>query len=366
MSDLSDFGFVDIESIQAKDNEDYMKRKTYLTDLNSNKLRGVSPKVEKANRNISYFLKRRKPTEWIVDLFGARGACVILAGDKGSGKTSFLYRLCEAVSKGEKFLYELNTIKTNVLFWQGDESQSNAINKIHRMGIETGFDLVFKDGEFAKLDIDHLRSEIKRNNYGLICMDSITTLVGNQGVRFNEPEFAEKLYQLNELAGKEKVLIILSSHLNKEDRETVNLNDLIGSGLITAAVSDIWAIYKANQQEHEDHFICKCLGKRNCDENILWNLQGSIEDYSWLLKSVGHNDLLPSKKQEYKYKLLKILPEEENALTISQIADSLGCNTKYAYRVATQLYDENELSRKKRSSGNGRPYYLYYQASFST
>ena len=28
-----------------------------------------------------------KPTEWIVDLFGAKGACVLLAGDKGSGKS---------------------------------------------------------------------------------------------------------------------------------------------------------------------------------------------------------------------------------------------------------------------------------------
>ena len=58
----------------------------------------------------------------------------------------------------------------------------------------------------------------------------------------------------------------------------------------------------------------------------------SIEDYSWFLKSVCHNDLLHFKKQEYKYKLLEILPKEENALTIVQIADYLECNKKCAYR----------------------------------
>tara|TARA_B100000212_G_scaffold78334_1_gene55676 strand:- start:289 stop:426 length:138 start_codon:yes stop_codon:yes gene_type:complete len=44
---------------------------------------------------------------------------------------------------------------------------------------------------------------------------------------------------------------------------------------------------------------------------------------------------------------LEISFKEETVLTVLQIADSLGCNQKYAYRVAHQFYDENELFRKK-------------------
>ena len=64
----------------------------------------------------------------------------------------------------------------------------------------------------------------------------------------------------------------------------------------------IWAIKEQPREKSEfpDHYVLKCLGKRNCDTNILWNLQGNYEDYSWYLKSVGNNDLLPSKKREIK------------------------------------------------------------------
>ena len=87
----------DIDKLQKKDNENYQRKYT--------KEKGpISSNVPKGPKDISTYLKTRKPTEWIVDSFGANGACVILAGDKGSGKTSFLYRLAESISKGDKFL----------------------------------------------------------------------------------------------------------------------------------------------------------------------------------------------------------------------------------------------------------------------
>ena len=92
----SDYTNCDIDKLQQIDNENYQKKY-------SKKKGPISSDVLKGPKDISSYLNERKPTEWIVDSFGANGACVILAGDKGSGKTSFLYRLAESISKGQNF-----------------------------------------------------------------------------------------------------------------------------------------------------------------------------------------------------------------------------------------------------------------------
>ena len=55
------------------------------------------PDVGKGPRGVDDLLKSRQPTEWIMDSFGARGACVLLAGDSGAGKTSFLYQMADSM-----------------------------------------------------------------------------------------------------------------------------------------------------------------------------------------------------------------------------------------------------------------------------
>ena len=343
----------DIDKLQKKDNENYQRKYT--------KEKGpISPNVPKGPKDISTYLKTRKPTEWIVDSFGASGACVIIAGDKGSGKTSFIYRLAESISKGEKFLSELYTVKKKVLIWQADESKINALNKLKRMDINEGIDIVFKDYGWNQLNIHKLREQIEINNYGVVLIDSISTLVANRGVNFKDMEIATPLYELNNLAGELNILIVITSHLNKEDRDSINLNDLLGSGQISSAVSDIWSIFKPQKSKIEDHYIIKCLGKRNCDDSIFWNLKGNQEDFSWEIISVGEDDLLPSQKIEYRFQILKLLQENKNGLSLKEISSMLNCSFKTAQRCTTVLLDQNEIERKRRSSRGGRPYYLYF------
>ena len=57
------------------------------------KLKPVKPRtlhVGKVPTSVEELLKNKKPREWIVDSFGAKGAAVLLAGDKGSGKSAFV------------------------------------------------------------------------------------------------------------------------------------------------------------------------------------------------------------------------------------------------------------------------------------
>ena len=95
-----------------------------------------------------------EPTEWIVDLFGAKGACVLLAGDKGSGKSVFMYRMAEALQNEEPFMTELKTKKSKVFIWQADESRNNAKAKIKLMELKGQFSFLFNDDEYGNyLDI---------------------------------------------------------------------------------------------------------------------------------------------------------------------------------------------------------------------
>jgi hypothetical protein len=61
--------------------------------------------------------------EWRVELFAAVGAVVLLAAEKGSGKTALGMRLAEAVSSGTPFLDQLQTVKGRVLYVQADECE---------------------------------------------------------------------------------------------------------------------------------------------------------------------------------------------------------------------------------------------------
>ena len=46
--------------------------------------------------------------------------------------------------------------------------------------------------------------------------------------------------------------------------------------------------------------------------------------------------------------LLRILPTEENAMTVDDLSQKVNCNQEYARRCVTELHDEHECRRKKR------------------
>ena len=116
------------------------------------------------------------------------------------------------------------------------------------------------------LDINVLRRTIQVNKYKVVFIDSITGLLMGNGINIKDSEFSKPLYKLNNLASELEILIIISAHLTKEDRSEVNLNDILGTGTQSGAVSDIWSIW-TDEQDNE-LFYLKCLGKRNCEKGI--------------------------------------------------------------------------------------------------
>ena len=210
-----------------------------------------------------------------------------------------------------------------------------------------------------------LRKHLIDGQYGVLLIDSVTGLLMSKGISIKDPEFATPLKKLNTLAGELDVLIVLNCHLTKEDRSEVNAKDILGAGTQSAAVSDIWGIWNPDEKE-EESFTMKCLGKRNCDKNTMWYLEGNKEDFSFRLTSVGEHDLLPDKKKKYSFKFLDHLHKTESGMTVKGLADHFGCTEEHARRVCIRLKRQGQVERVKHSIKLGRPIYVYTAKTFPT
>ncbi len=156
----------------------------------------MSSPIEAAEpRSAADELKQLKPTVWIVSEFGAAGALVILAAEKGTGKSSLCYAMAAAISNGSKFLNQCDTVQGNVLVWQADESKGDMLKKLHIMDLKISFDFVTNaDLGWDKFDLNLLRDKIRKHGYKAVFIDSITTIFSQGGTRVNDTEYAYPIY----------------------------------------------------------------------------------------------------------------------------------------------------------------------------
>ena len=298
-----------------------------------------------------------KPKEWIVDLFGAKGSCVLLAADKGSGKTSFIYRMAEALEYQKMFMGELKTKKSKVFVWQADESRNNSLDKFKLMDLQRqNINFLFNDDTGGEeLNIDKLRNLIKDESFDVVLIDSVTGLIMGNGISIKDSEFCIPLYKLNNLASELKILIVITAHLRKEERTEVNMNDILGAGTQAGAVSDVWSMW--TDEKDDEIFYLKCLGKRNCEKGIKWKLQGNKEDYSFDLIDSDCDDLLPTKKNELSSKFLELLNKEEKQFTCKELAEIFKCNFEHARRICIKLFTEGKIECTEIIENIGRQYF---------
>ena len=233
------------------------------------------------------------------------------------------------------------------------------------MDMAPSFDLIT---DMPELDLDRLTRLQQLNGYDAIFMDSITTLLGrsNDGPRMVDAEFGLPIYQLNDWADQNNVLVLMTCHLRKQARDatsnTVRIGDLFGAGSQAWAASDVWAIWKADTCEptYDTHLILKCLKGRFCEEGTAWNLDGCKEDYSHRVVSVvDPSDLLPLKSNEIKNRALALIQGSGKQWTAKEISQTIGCSQEHARRTLQSLLTEEEVSRRKLPSTGGRPLYAY-------
>jgi len=350
-----EYGF-DINGRQKKDNEEYENKGKIRRNKKARKGIGKLKPIP-----LSQLMDQWKPKEWIVDLFGAKGSCVLLAADKGSGKTTLIYRMAEALACQKMFMGELKTKKSKVFVWQADESKNNALDKFKLMDLQKeNIDFLFNDDEGgSELDIDKLRDLIKAESFDVVFLDSVTGLIMGNGISIKDSEFCIPLYKLNNLASELQILIVITAHLRKEDRTEVNMNDILGAGTQSGAVSDIWGMWA--DEKDDEIFYLKCLGKRNCEKGTRWKLQGNNENYSFELIEADYGDLLPTKRNELSDKFLDFLTKENIEFTYQQLASEFKCNFEHARRICIKLFTEGKIERTEIKEKVGRPYYKYWK-----
>jgi len=179
-------------------------------------------------------LETREAADWLVDEFIPRGRLTLLAGASGSGKSSLLYGLAEAVSNGSDFMGQLTTKRGKVCFIQSDESPENAAEKLKVMGVKAEFHLL-TDWKF--LDVSKLRALQEQEHYDLIVLASITTLLGvgrPDGPSMNDAEFRFDLYPLNTWASENRVAVVMSAQLRKQSKDSTT-NAIILDSVFGAA-----------------------------------------------------------------------------------------------------------------------------------
>ena len=300
----------------------------------------------------------------MIEQIGAKGNLVLLAGESGCGKTSLMYSMVKAISRGEQFLGTFDAVKNKVLFIQADESKNNCAEKCHTMGIPDDIDFTFAEDGWENLhleDVARLEDQIG-DKYGAIFLDSITTLLSGQKYSSKDAEFAMPLYALNNLASRKGLLIVMSSHLKKPDkgeRSRVTKHCVSGTGAVYAAASDVWTIHKTPRPEFEDHFLFECLGKRNCEDGLIYNLQGDQETFSWYLHSAGGGQLAPQEERLCSTQVLELFYSGDDWLSCKQISERVPHQEQHVRRVLRKLHSQNLLGRRSRPSTNGRPTHIY-------
>ena len=290
---------------------------------------------------LAELMQRQHDATWGIDQFAAKGALVGIGGDKGDGKTTLMYRSAIAVASGAPLFDELTVQRGPAIIVQCDESDLNAKKKFLAMGADADLAIHWMWG-FNPAMVPELKRKIQKTGAKFIGIDSITTVAGGRGIKSTDPEYSLFLYQLNSLAADLGVVIFILIHLRKPDstkgRTSVGLDDFLGTGMLTAACSDVFG-YWANKAEDAfpDQFILRCLGKRNCESGTTWDLQGSKDDYSLTFVGVQGGGDTPSERRSVIAKTLEYLRQRKGQpQAVETIAAGIGAHEK---TVARELRD---------------------------
>jgi hypothetical protein len=150
-------------------------------------------------------------------------------------------------------------------------------------------------------------------------------------------------------------------------RRVIANEDIAGRATISNAITDCWGLMRATEQRWDDHFVLKCLGKRNCTQNTVWELQGGEEDCYWGIKE-AKDDQTPRQRKRLRDKVIRCLSASSEPLTAKEIAGLVQSQYEYVRRCCKDLFVRGMVSLHSMNNGGmGRPKWAYSMlGDFST
>ena len=217
---------------------------------------------------------------WRVFDFAVSGI-VLLAADHGTGKTTLMNLLTEAIQEGTDFLGAFKVTQGPVLLIQGDEPEEFAEPKYARQDLKVQWDVLYPE---EALSIEDLTKLVISGKYVAIGVDSLTTVLCTAEQGTLDQGIVHLLYDLNRAAVNAGVLVYMTAHLNKppkdgnggrRQRKSIEWADISGISTISAAVQDCWGLTNLG-----DKFSLHALGKRNIQVGTTWWLHRDAETLS--------------------------------------------------------------------------------------
>ena len=304
----------------------------------------------------------------VVDDLLAVGLTLVV-GDGYSGKSSFVYQILEAISKGEKFAGQFPTKEAHTMIIQLDEPLANMKQKFQRMDFAPNPKNFKVKWNFHPLMIPELEKWIVKNNTKVLAIDSLLRVC--DGVQdICSAEMGLFIYRLNKIASKHNISIILIHHLNrplkKQERKVVTKDDIYGSGYIYNGTSDCFALWRKKEEETSDYqWILKNLKARSSivDEEESYIFAGSEEDFRFSFEKLGSREISLDEIKTTSGKVLQLLknnPQEK--YTPKQVSSILKLgNAKWAGNILADLKGKNLIGRKEADiNTGGRNTYYYF------
>ena len=88
-------------------------------------------------------------------------------------------------------------------------------------------------------------------------------------------------------------------------------------------------------------------------------MQGNQESYEWFIESAGLGQLTPDEENSCTNKVLFLFYEQDEYLSIKDIANKVAYSEKQVIRVVRNLFKQGKLTRIKKQITPGRPTYFY-------
>ena len=293
----------------------------------------------------------------------------LVVGDGYSGKSSFVYQILEAVSKGAKFAGQFPTKEAHTMIIQLDEPLANMKQKFQRMDFAPNPKNFKVKWNFHPLMIPELEKEIVKNKTKVVAIDSLLRVCdGIQDIC--SAEMGLFIYRLNKIASKHNISIILIHHLNrakdKQARKVVTKDDIYGSGYIYNGTSDCYALWRKREEESLDYqWILKNLKARSSivDEDESYIFTGSEEDFRFNFEKLGSREISLDEKNTTTGKVLQLLknnPQEK--YTPKQVSSILKLgNAGWAGNILATLKSKNLIGRIEADiNTGGRKTYYYF------